>query len=156
MAEAWVRWPTKASTLRARLRDVPPDSSLAQEEIFGPVLSVMRAKNWTTPLTIANGTKYTASPAAFLCALLPQSSAFAREFRVGNLYINRKINRRPLVERQPFGGFKLSGVGTKAGGPNTSSNSCGRARSPRTRCGADSPRRKEAVGGDGQGGAGGI
>jgi RHH-type proline utilization regulon transcriptional repressor/proline dehydrogenase/delta 1-pyrroline-5-carboxylate dehydrogenase len=95
--------------------DVPPDSPLAQEEIFGPVLSVIRAKNLDDALVIANGTKYALTGGLF--SRSPSTiERVRREFRVGNLYINRKITGA-LVERQPFGGFKLSGVGTKAGGP---------------------------------------
>jgi len=95
--------------------DVPADSALAQEEIFGPVLSVIRAKNLDDALGIANGTKYALTGGLF--SRSPSTiERVRREFRVGNLYINRKITGA-LVERQPFGGFKLSGVGTKAGGP---------------------------------------
>jgi RHH-type proline utilization regulon transcriptional repressor/proline dehydrogenase/delta 1-pyrroline-5-carboxylate dehydrogenase len=95
--------------------DVPPDSPLAQEEIFGPVLAVIRAKNLDDALGIANGTKYALTGGLF--SRSPSTiERVRREFRVGNLYINRKVTGA-LVERQPFGGFKLSGVGTKAGGP---------------------------------------
>jgi RHH-type proline utilization regulon transcriptional repressor/proline dehydrogenase/delta 1-pyrroline-5-carboxylate dehydrogenase len=96
--------------------DVPPDSSLAQEEIFGPVLSVIRAADLSDALDIANGTRY-----ALTGGIFSRSPAHIercrREFRVGNLYINRKITGA-LVARQPFGGFKLSGTGPKAGGPD--------------------------------------
>ncbi|MDB5322039.1 MAG: pruA, partial [Phycisphaerales bacterium] len=96
--------------------DVPPDSPLAQEEIFGPVLAVIRAKNLDEAITIANGVKYALTGGLF--SRSPSTiERVRREFRVGNLYINRKITGA-LVERQPFGGFKLSGVGTKAGGPD--------------------------------------
>ena len=95
--------------------DVPARASIAQEEIFGPVLAVMRAADMDEALTIANGTRY-----ALTGGLYSRSPAnigrVRREFRVGNLYINRKITGA-LVGRQPFGGFKLSGLGTKAGGP---------------------------------------
>jgi RHH-type proline utilization regulon transcriptional repressor/proline dehydrogenase/delta 1-pyrroline-5-carboxylate dehydrogenase len=95
--------------------DVAPDSALAQEEIFGPVLSVIRAKDLDEAITIANGTKYALTGGLF--SRSPSSiERVRREFRVGNLYINRKITGA-LVERQPFGGFKLSGIGIKAGGP---------------------------------------
>jgi RHH-type proline utilization regulon transcriptional repressor/proline dehydrogenase/delta 1-pyrroline-5-carboxylate dehydrogenase len=95
--------------------DVAPDSALAQEEIFGPVLSVIRARTLDEALAIANGTKYALTGGLF--SRSPSTiERVRREFRVGNLYINRKITGA-LVERQPFGGFKLSGVGTKAGGP---------------------------------------
>jgi RHH-type proline utilization regulon transcriptional repressor/proline dehydrogenase/delta 1-pyrroline-5-carboxylate dehydrogenase len=94
--------------------DVPPDAAIAQEEIFGPVLAVMKAADLGEALAIANGTKY-----ALTGGLYSRSPAtierVRREFRVGNLYINRKITGA-LVDRQPFGGFKLSGTGPKAGG----------------------------------------
>jgi RHH-type proline utilization regulon transcriptional repressor/proline dehydrogenase/delta 1-pyrroline-5-carboxylate dehydrogenase len=96
--------------------DVPPEASIAQEEIFGPVLSVIKAANLTDALSIANGTRYALTGGLF--SRSPGNIArVRREFRVGNLYINRKITGA-LVDRQPFGGFKLSGVGTKAGGPD--------------------------------------
>jgi RHH-type transcriptional regulator, proline utilization regulon repressor / proline dehydrogenase / delta 1-pyrroline-5-carboxylate dehydrogenase len=96
--------------------DVPPYSFLAQEEIFGPVLSVLRAKDLTQAIEIANAVPY-----ALTGGLYSRSPAnidrVRRRFRVGNLYINRKITGA-LVGRQPFGGFALSGMGTKAGGPD--------------------------------------
>jgi RHH-type proline utilization regulon transcriptional repressor/proline dehydrogenase/delta 1-pyrroline-5-carboxylate dehydrogenase len=96
--------------------DVPPGSSLAQEEIFGPVLAVLKSRDLTHALELANGTQY-----ALTGGLYSRSPAHIarvkREFRVGNLYINRKITGA-LVDRQPFGGFKLSGIGSKAGGPD--------------------------------------
>jgi RHH-type proline utilization regulon transcriptional repressor/proline dehydrogenase/delta 1-pyrroline-5-carboxylate dehydrogenase len=96
--------------------DVHPDSDLAQNEIFGPVLAVLRAKDLTDALTIANNTKYALTGGCF--SRSPSTlDRVRREFRVGNLYLNRKITGA-LVERQPFGGYKLSGIGTKAGGPD--------------------------------------
>jgi RHH-type proline utilization regulon transcriptional repressor/proline dehydrogenase/delta 1-pyrroline-5-carboxylate dehydrogenase len=96
--------------------DVPPSATIAQEEIFGPVLAVLRAKNLDEALTIANGTSYALTGGIF--SRSPANIArVKREFRVGNLYINRKITGA-LVARQPFGGFKLSGIGSKAGGPD--------------------------------------
>ena len=90
-----------------------PDSRVAQEEIFGPVLAVLRARDLDEALKIANGTVY-----ALTGGLYSRSPAhierFKRELRVGNLYINRPITGA-LVDRQPFGGFKLSGIGSKAG-----------------------------------------
>src|SRR6202008_628820 len=89
---------------------------LAQEEIFGPVLAVMKAKDLTHALAIAEGTPYALTGGLY--SRSPQNIArVRREFRVGNLYINRKITGA-LVDRQPFGGFKLSGIGSKAGGPD--------------------------------------
>jgi RHH-type proline utilization regulon transcriptional repressor/proline dehydrogenase/delta 1-pyrroline-5-carboxylate dehydrogenase len=95
---------------------VRPDARIAQEEVFGPVLAVLRAADLNEALAIANGTAY-----ALTGGLYSRSPAnigrIARGFRVGNLYINRPITGA-LVDRQPFGGFKLSGIGTKAGGPD--------------------------------------
>jgi RHH-type proline utilization regulon transcriptional repressor/proline dehydrogenase/delta 1-pyrroline-5-carboxylate dehydrogenase len=94
--------------------DVQPKARLAQEEIFGPVLAVLKATDLDDALRIANGTPY-----ALTGGLYSRSPAHiervSREFLVGNLYINRTITGA-LVDRQPFGGFKLSGIGTKAGG----------------------------------------
>ncbi len=96
--------------------DVPPASSLATEEIFGPVLSVTKAQNLDEALVIANSVQYALTGGIF--SRSPANIRRARsEFRVGNLYINRKITGA-LVGRQPFGGFKLSGAGTQAGGPD--------------------------------------
>jgi RHH-type proline utilization regulon transcriptional repressor/proline dehydrogenase/delta 1-pyrroline-5-carboxylate dehydrogenase len=96
--------------------DVPRGSFLAREEIFGPVLSVLRAADLTDALEIANGVDY-----ALTGGIYSRSPAHIercrREFLVGNLYINRRITGA-LVGRQPFGGFKLSGNGTQAGGPD--------------------------------------
>jgi RHH-type proline utilization regulon transcriptional repressor/proline dehydrogenase/delta 1-pyrroline-5-carboxylate dehydrogenase len=93
---------------------VKPTDRIAQEEIFGPILAVIRARDLDDALAIANGTEY-----ALTGGLYSRSPAridrVKREFRVGNFYINRAITGA-LVDRQPFGGFKLSGIGTKAGG----------------------------------------
>jgi RHH-type proline utilization regulon transcriptional repressor/proline dehydrogenase/delta 1-pyrroline-5-carboxylate dehydrogenase len=96
--------------------DVGPGTALAQEEIFGPVLAVISAKDLDEALAIANGTRYALTGGLY--SRRPANIArIRREFHVGNLYINRKITGA-LVDRQPFGGFKLSGIGTKAGGPD--------------------------------------
>jgi RHH-type proline utilization regulon transcriptional repressor/proline dehydrogenase/delta 1-pyrroline-5-carboxylate dehydrogenase len=96
--------------------DVPETASLAQEEIFGPVLSVIRAKDLDDALRIANGVKYALTGGCY--SRSPTNlEKVKRRFRVGNLYINRKCTGA-LVDRQPFGGFKLSGIGSKAGGPD--------------------------------------
>jgi RHH-type transcriptional regulator, proline utilization regulon repressor / proline dehydrogenase / delta 1-pyrroline-5-carboxylate dehydrogenase len=96
--------------------EVDPRSRIAQEEIFGPVLSVIKARDFDEALAIANGTAY-----ALTGGLFSRSPAHIdqarREFQVGNLYINRGITGA-VVERQPFGGLKLSGIGSKAGGPD--------------------------------------
>jgi RHH-type transcriptional regulator, proline utilization regulon repressor / proline dehydrogenase / delta 1-pyrroline-5-carboxylate dehydrogenase len=96
--------------------DVTPAAVIAQEEIFGPVLAVLKVQNLDEALAIANGTPYALTGGLF--SRSPRNiERVKREFRVGNLYINRKITGA-LVGRQPFGGFKLSGKGTKAGGPD--------------------------------------
>ncbi|HKA08689.1 MAG TPA: L-glutamate gamma-semialdehyde dehydrogenase [Gemmataceae bacterium] len=96
--------------------EVAPTASIAQEEIFGPVLSVIKARDLEQALEIANGTKY-ALTGAFFSRSPRNIETVKRRFRVGNLYINRK-STGALVNRQPFGGFKLSGIGSKAGGPD--------------------------------------
>jgi RHH-type proline utilization regulon transcriptional repressor/proline dehydrogenase/delta 1-pyrroline-5-carboxylate dehydrogenase len=96
--------------------DVPATATIAQEEIFGPVLAVIKAANLKEAIDIANGTAY-ALTGGFFSRSPENIRRVKREFRVGNLYINRKITGA-LVHRQPFGGFKLSGVGSKAGGPD--------------------------------------
>ena len=95
---------------------VVSDHTIAQEEIFGPVLAVMKAGNFDEALEIANGTDYALTGGLY--SRTPQHiDRAANEFEVGNLYINRNITGA-IVARQPFGGFKLSGVGSKAGGPD--------------------------------------
>jgi len=98
------------------IADVAPDSRLAQEEIFGPVLAVMRASSFEEALEMANATPYALTGGVY--SRSPNHIARAREaYRVGNLYINRTCTGA-LVWRQPFGGFQRSGVGSKAGGPD--------------------------------------
>jgi RHH-type proline utilization regulon transcriptional repressor/proline dehydrogenase/delta 1-pyrroline-5-carboxylate dehydrogenase len=96
--------------------DVNPLSFLAQQEFFGPILAVLKANNLDEALRIANDVPY-----ALTGGLYSRSPAniarVKREYKVGNLYINRKITGA-LVDRQPFGGFRLSGIGSKAGGPD--------------------------------------
>jgi RHH-type transcriptional regulator, proline utilization regulon repressor / proline dehydrogenase / delta 1-pyrroline-5-carboxylate dehydrogenase len=96
--------------------DVPPTAKIAQEEIFGPVLAVIRAQNFEEAIAIANGTDYALTGGLYSRTPSHIQQAQA-EFEVGNLYINRSITGA-IVARQPFGGFKLSGVGSKAGGPD--------------------------------------
>ncbi len=96
--------------------EVPPDSPLAQEEIFGPVLAVIRARDFDDAQAIFNGTRYGLTGGLF--SRSPERLQRARrEFYVGNLYLNRRITGA-LVGVQPFGGFKLSGTNAKAGGPD--------------------------------------
>ena len=100
----------------AIFEDVPRDATIAREEIFGPVLSVMRAKDFDEALDIANDSDYKLTGGIF--SRSPARIERARkEFLVGNFYINRKITGS-LVGRQPFGGLGLSGTGFQAGGPD--------------------------------------
>ena len=96
--------------------DVDPASRIAQEEIFGPVLSVIKARDFTHALEIANHCAFALTGGIFSRSPAHIDQA-RKEFCVGNLYINRGITGA-VVERQPFGGLKLSGIGSKAGGPD--------------------------------------
>jgi RHH-type proline utilization regulon transcriptional repressor/proline dehydrogenase/delta 1-pyrroline-5-carboxylate dehydrogenase len=95
---------------------IEPHHRLANEEIFGPVLAVIKAKDFNAAIAIANRSSYALTGGIF--SRSPANIERARkEYRVGNLYINRGITGA-IVERQPFGGLKLSGIGSKAGGPD--------------------------------------
>lgn len=96
--------------------DVSPGARIARDEIFGPVLSVMRAADLDEALSLAADSDYALTGGLY--SRSPRSIQRAyREFRVGNLYINRGITGA-MVGRQPFGGSRMSGVGSKAGGPD--------------------------------------
>ena len=95
--------------------DVDPDSRIAQEEIFGPVLSVIRAKDFDHAMQIANDVEYGLT-AGIYSRTPSHISQFMAEIEAGNVYVNKKITGA-LVGRQPFGvGYKMSGLGYKAGG----------------------------------------
>lgn len=95
---------------------IRPEHRTAQEEIFGPVLAVMRAADFDQALDWAGRSTFKLTGGLY--SRRPSHIERARrEFRVGNLYINRGITGA-LVGRQPFGGFGLSGTGTQAGGPD--------------------------------------
>jgi len=96
--------------------EVSPTAKIAQEEIFGPVVAVIKVKNFDEALKVANGTDYALTGGLYSRTPEHIDRAY-QEFEVGNLYINRTITGA-IVSRQPFGGFKLSGVGSKAGGPD--------------------------------------
>lgn len=96
--------------------DVDPRSRLAREEIFGPVLAVLRARNFDHALELANDGMYALTGGLY--SRSPAHIERARwEFRVGNLYINRKITGSQ-VDVQPYGGSRLSGDGARLGGPD--------------------------------------
>ncbi|MFO7728257.1 MAG: L-glutamate gamma-semialdehyde dehydrogenase [Desulfonatronovibrio sp.] len=95
---------------------ITPQHRIAQEEVFGPVLAVMKARDFDEAVEWANSTRFALTGAVF--SRSPSNLEKARkDFRVGNLYLNRG-STGALVERQPFGGFKMSGVGSKTGGPD--------------------------------------
>ncbi|WP_432822941.1 L-glutamate gamma-semialdehyde dehydrogenase [Trichloromonas sp.] len=96
--------------------NILPEHRIAQEEVFGPLLAVMRAEDFNQALEWANGTRFALTGALFSRSPAHLEQA-RREFRVGNLYLNRNCVGA-LVERQPFGGAAMSGLGTKAGGPD--------------------------------------
>ncbi len=93
--------------------DVQPTARLAQEEIFGPVLAVIKAKDFDHALEIANGTKFGLTGALYSKSEERLERA-RNEFFVGNLYLNRKCTGA-LVDVHPFGGFNMSGTDSKAG-----------------------------------------
>jgi 1-pyrroline-5-carboxylate dehydrogenase len=94
--------------------DIQPKSRMEQEEIFGPILAVMKAKDYDHALEIANDTEFGLTGGVFSRNREKLNRAI-QEFHVGNLYLNRKITGA-LVDVQPFGGFNMSGTDAKAGG----------------------------------------
>lgn len=96
--------------------DVAPKARIAQEEIFGPVLAVIKAKTFDEALEIANNTEYGLTGAVYT-SNRTKIEQTKKEFFVGNLYINRKCTGA-LVGVNPFGGFNMSGTDSKAGGPD--------------------------------------
>jgi RHH-type proline utilization regulon transcriptional repressor/proline dehydrogenase/delta 1-pyrroline-5-carboxylate dehydrogenase len=95
-----------------------PDRSspVANEEIFGPVVAVFRADDFDRAITLANDTPYALTGGCFSRSPAHLERA-AHELRAGNIYLNRGITGA-MVGRQPFGGYGLSGVGSKSGGPD--------------------------------------
>jgi 1-pyrroline-5-carboxylate dehydrogenase len=96
------------------IADVMPRATVAQEEIFGPVLAVIKAKDFDDALTIANNTEFGLTGAVYSNNKKHLAKA-ERDFFVGNLYFNRKCTGA-LVGVHPFGGFNMSGTDSKAGG----------------------------------------
>jgi 1-pyrroline-5-carboxylate dehydrogenase len=94
--------------------DVAPTARIAQEEIFGPVLAVIKSNSFDDALSIANNTEYGLTGALYSDSREKLDRA-AREFHVGNLYFNRKCTGA-MVGAHPFGGFNMSGTDSKAGG----------------------------------------
>ncbi len=98
------------------IADIQPKSKLEQEEIFGPVLAVIKARNYEHALEIANDTEFGLTGAVYTNSQEKIDRAI-RDFHVGNLYINRKCTGA-IVGAHPFGGFNMSGTDSKAGGPD--------------------------------------
>ncbi|MBM4021815.1 MAG: aldehyde dehydrogenase family protein [Planctomycetes bacterium] len=96
--------------------DVDPVGPLGQEEIFGPVLAVFRARDFEHAIDLANGTDYALTAGVFSRSPARLRRA-AEALAAGNIYLNRGITGA-LVDRQPFGGYRMSGLGSKAGGPD--------------------------------------
>ena len=96
------------------IADVKPGATIEQEEIFGPVLAVIKAEDFDDALKIANGTQFGLTGALY-SADEDRLERARREFHVGNLYLNRKCTGA-LVGVHPFGGFNMSGTDSKAGG----------------------------------------
>ncbi|WP_221030840.1 proline dehydrogenase family protein [Actomonas aquatica] len=106
-AHGWFIGPTVFTEVR-------PDHRIAQDEVFGPVVAILRARDLDEAIAWANGTDYALTAGLFS----RRPSALRRaaaELEAGNIYLNRAITGA-IVERQPFGGYRMSGGGTKAGG----------------------------------------
>src|SRR3954468_22530516 len=98
------------------IADVPPMAKISQEEIFGPVLAVIKAKNFEDALAIANNTEFGLTGAVYSTSRDKLEKA-RTDFHVGNLYFNRKCTGA-MVGAHPFAGFNMSGTDSKAGGPD--------------------------------------
>lgn len=98
------------------IADVPPVARISQEEIFGPVLAVIKARNFDDALKIANNTEFGLTGAVYSTSREKLERA-RQEFHAGNLYFNRKCTGA-IVGAHPFGGFNMSGTDSKAGGPD--------------------------------------
>jgi 1-pyrroline-5-carboxylate dehydrogenase len=98
------------------IADIPPKSKIEQEEIFGPVLAVIKSRNYDHGIEIANDTEFGLTGAVYTKSREKIDRAI-RDFHVGNLYVNRKCTGA-MVGAHPFGGFNMSGTDSKSGGPD--------------------------------------
>jgi len=96
--------------------EVPPKAVVAQEEIFGPVLALIKVADFDEALQVANNTEYGLTGSLYTSDPAKKAAA-RRAFHVGNLYFNRKCTGA-MVGAHPFGGFNMSGTDSKAGGPD--------------------------------------
>ena len=98
------------------IADVAPDAVISQEEIFGPVLALIKVANFDEGMKVVNNTEYGLTGSIYSTDRAKLDRA-RREFHVGNLYFNRKCTGA-MVGAHPFGGFNMSGTDSKAGGPD--------------------------------------
>ena len=98
------------------IADVDPMATISQQEIFGPVLAVIKSRSFEEGLQIANNTEFGLTGAVYTSSD-DKIEAAKQQFHVGNLYINRKCTGA-MVGAHPFGGFNMSGTDSKAGGPD--------------------------------------
>jgi RHH-type proline utilization regulon transcriptional repressor/proline dehydrogenase/delta 1-pyrroline-5-carboxylate dehydrogenase len=98
------------------LEQIPESAPAYDDEIFGPVAMLFRAESLDEAIRIANGTRYALTAGVYSRSPARLDRA-RRELIAGNIYLNRGVTGA-LVGRQPFGGFRLSGIGSKAGGPD--------------------------------------
>jgi 1-pyrroline-5-carboxylate dehydrogenase len=98
------------------IADIDPGAVIAQEEIFGPVLALIKVESFEEGLAVANNTEFGLTGALYTADRERLKQA-AEEFHVGNLYLNRKCTGA-MVGAHPFGGFNMSGTDSKAGGPD--------------------------------------
>ena len=98
------------------IADVDPMATISQQEIFGPVLAVIKSRGFEDGLAIANNTEFGLTGAVYTTSE-DKIAAAKEQFHVGNLYINRKCSGA-MVGAHPFGGFNMSGTDSKAGGPD--------------------------------------
>jgi len=98
------------------IADVDPMATISQQEIFGPVLAVIKSRGFEDAMAIANNTEFGLTGAVYTTSE-DKIAAAKQQFHVGNLYINRKCTGA-MVGAHPFGGFNMSGTDSKAGGPD--------------------------------------
>jgi Fe-S cluster biogenesis protein NfuA len=98
------------------IADIAPDATISQEEIFGPVLAFIRARDFDHAMEIFNNTEFGLTGSLY-SSVRERLDLAVDEFHVGNLYLNRKCTGA-LVGVHPFGGFNMSGTDSKAGGPD--------------------------------------
>ena len=101
----------------AVVADLPADSAVLREEIFGPLLTVERVRDVEEACERVDALPFALTGGLFSRNPRTRRATSSRRSPVGNLYVNRAITGA-MVGRQPFGGNRLSGTGTKAGGPD--------------------------------------